>query len=184
MEKACRRAEKEDKEAKRAMRRAQRRLLSAEVTSTPPLAVVSCPGSSCPSPTASAHHPSKRSVNQPYLCGTCNSMDHWTRLRPSLPESVRAEIARVQAQRDASRPSGRPKGVAAAVVTAPAGTEAEACSTPAQEEHSSGSTTPSSGPSSGNEERAGSHRIPPRCLWHPRGQVKSYAARTRPIRSS
>lgn len=98
MDKAARRSEEAAREAERAIRRAHRRVLTAAVTTMRPVAVVPRSGSTSTPPKASVPPSSKRSNTERYPCGTCHSIDHWTRLCPSLPESVRTQMARVRAQ--------------------------------------------------------------------------------------
>lgn len=116
-------------------RGAQRRVLAAAVASAPPVAVASRPGTSITPPEASAPSTPKRGdTRRRFPCAMCNSMGHWTRLRPSLSDSVRAQMARMRAQRLPARPSCRPSGVAAVVRTTPAGAEAGASCGSAKEE--------------------------------------------------
>lgn len=128
---AARQEEKAKEAAERLARRAARRTFAATVPAPHEAGEVS---RAPPGPPAMSARPApgagtaKADRKQKYPCAACNSMQHWTRECPALPETVRTQMTRARAQRLAAREAARqrsPTGAVAAVTTTPKGGDAE-----------------------------------------------------------
>lgn len=103
---AAEETKKAQEAAERAIRRATRRTVAA--VTFPPREAGEDTTTGRPSPRVTPRPPyavGRKGDKEPgkYPCGACNSTQHWTRLCPTLPESVPAQMSRARAARLAAR---------------------------------------------------------------------------------